>query len=1496
MFRGASMGDAADTKEIKKTFIVPAIKAFDHYDFSRSKISCSLTWLVAKAFGTDSIPEDLKEPFYTDQYDQEHIKPPVVNLLLSAELYCRAGSLILKSDAAKPLLGHDAVIQALAQKGLYVTDQEKLVTERDLRKKPIQMSAHLAMIDTLMMAYTVEMVSVEKVVKCVQKYSPFYPDVDMPYDTEDAVTSWINKVNEHLKDIIIQEQKIREAQCSEPSGGPRARYRKEQAMPRQIPCIPPVDNLLKDSTDGCALAALIHFYCPDIVKLEDICLKETMSLADSLYNLQLIQEFCQENLNRCCHFTLEDMLYASSSIKNNYLVFMAELFWWFEVVKPSFVQPRVLDPEAPEPVQPLRNMPTVPISNATKRSFIENPPSTDQSSLPLSPAESLLPLRHTQPHPEMATSGVMKRSTSMSYMDGCVGTWPKEKRSSAHGVSFDIPFDKENSMQMPSTRSKGMTRSISTEGLGFKVNHLPRNIKRNLSFQPVNGQNEKEGIEEEAFTECPTGRESSGKWPGRANKRGQHGLSNGPVTDDIGSVTGTPSIEEALKIIHNSGKPHSVLQSDKVNNGFFLHSQDLGDLGAKPKMEEAGLDSVAETKGAMSPDTTEVDTGINVRTEDIQETMDEDSSLRDYTVSMDSDMDHDYELKPGHPREMTSPCPSSVSTKSQAGSTASSSSGVKMTSFAEQKFKKLNHVDGRSSGSSSQKTTPESSELNIPHMVAWAQTPEESPVRAAGRDPTQLLASEMVQLRMKLEEKRRAIEAQKKKVEAAFTRHRQRMGRTAFLTVVKKKGDGTSPLREEAAGSEDEKLSMESQPFKVAADNNLRPGKCKTEIPDHVDQAQNRWLKSPNDESLGEVDLVEYTKSIEKLNTSLNFLQQEMQRLAQQQEVIMQMREQQTWVISPPQPSPQKQIRELRTATRSTGSLSPVLSSAESPRTSHRSPTSIKRKSASFHSKTPRTPRPNELKIAPLNRILNTPQSVDSLPRLRRFSPSQTQTSSFVCLGDDASFPTETWTKEKYATQELKAALYAEAEGSEKSEYVKPAGKPNKREEWTTSEKVAEAELDKEMKPIESTVSEVLSQPIMETFTVTPTENPSDLIGQSTRNLIEVPLSVLKPLDGQELEEVGEGETGGEMYDEDQKMCCGFFFKDDMKGEDDMALKRAALLEKRLRREKETQQRKQQLEAELEQKKEEARVKAEEERQKKEDEKARREFIKQEYLRRKQLKLMEDMDTVIKPRPASSKPKKPRPKSVHRDIMESPKTPVRAPAGSRPRVFSVSSLSLASLNLADTDSVHSGKRTPRSSNIASGNLYYLLKSSKLKKARPESADGFLSPCRSGSRNGEKDWENGSTTSSVASNTEYTGPKLYKEPSAKSNKHIIQNALSHCCLAGKVNEGQKNKILEEMEKSEANNFLILFRDSGCQFRSLYTYCPEMEEINKLAGIGPKSITRKMIEGLYKYNSDRKQFSHIPAKTMSASVDAITIHSHLWQTKKPVTPKKVLPSKS
>ncbi|XP_072276178.1 calmodulin-regulated spectrin-associated protein 2 isoform X2 [Pyxicephalus adspersus] len=1441
------MVDVAANAQVKKTFIVPAIKPFDHYDFNRAKVASNLAWLVAKAYGAENVPKELQEPFYTDQYDQEHMKPPVVNLLLSADLYCRAGSLILKSDTAKPLLGHDAVIQALAQRGLYVTDREKLVTERDLRKKPIQMSAHLAMIDTLMMAYTVEMVSIEKVIACVHKYSPFFQTADLPYDIEDAVMYWVNKVNGHLKGILEQEQRIKEQQDLDPNTTQKARYRKEQSLYKQLPYIPLMENLLKDATDGCAIAALIHFYCPDVIRLEDVCFKESMSLADSLYNLQLIQDFCQEYLNGCCHFSLEDMLYVSSTIRANYLVFMAELFWWFEVVKPSFVQPRVLNLQDPEKSLHFNRRHTLGSSSNTR-----NP-----QDVPSSPGQAAI-----------------RRSSSMSYVDGQVGTWPKEKRSSVHGVSFDISFDKEDGMKV-TTPSRPIRRSISNEGFSLNLARVPKHIRKNLSFQPINGQEESVGIREEWISIPQNHNDLSPTTSQFDSDDSDHNKRpNGPIENSIGvgqldSQVEPPSIEEALEIIHNPVKTHVI--GDQMNNGFFLHSNDvnLGPQLTLPGFTDPNID-LFEKKEALSPvtDNTEVDTGIHVPSEDIPETIDEDSSLKDYTVSLDSDMEdplklhQDYVNLNSNLREAVSPCPSSVSGKSQAGSSASSSSGIKMTSFAEQKFRKLNNADGRSSGSSSQKTTPEGSELNIPQVVAFGQIQDENSL-PQGKDTTQLLASEVVQLRMNLEEKRRAIEAQKKKVEAAFTRQRQKMGRTAFLTVVKKKGDGISPLPEEAGCSENGKAPLETPEAKEPRTSDGTSSRLK------VNSNQTpRWLKSPttpvntekvwnlaspSEETIAEVDVMEYTRSIEKLNSSLSFLQQEMQRLALQQDMLMQMREKQAWVISPAQPSPQKQLpRESKPATKPSVSWSPVpCFTMESPRQTQRSPQASVKRTVSFSSKPQKTPRPNDLKITPLNRTLTPPQSVDSLPRLRRFSPSQTQTRSFVCFGDDQNRGTQ----EEETKDDLETAGDVRNEEYEKGLDF----------DQTSEKRVLEK------KPIESTVSEVLSQPIVETVCVTPNDEAFSQRSFSTSqnaSLIEVPLSKLQPPN--EAPEKNDVEPEKDLITEDQKVCCGFFFKDDRKEENDMAAKRAALLEKRLRRERENQQKKLEQEMEQELKKEEARRKSEEERHKKEDEKARREFIKQEYMRRKQLKLMEDMDSVIKPRMNFSKSKKPRPKSIHRDHqVETPKTPTGGPP--------VSSFNLASLNAGENESVNSEKRTPS-------------------PFRSESVEGFLSPGRCGSRNGEKDWENASTTSSVASATEYTGPKLYKEPSAKSNKYIIQNAISHCCLAGKVNEGQKNKILEEIEKSNAHNFLILFRDSGCQFRSLYTYYPETEEINKLVGIGPRSISRKMIDGLYKYNSDRKQFSHIPAKTMSASVDAVTIHSHLWQAKRPVTPKKLLSSKA
>ncbi|EQB78244.1 calmodulin-regulated spectrin-associated protein 2 [Camelus ferus] len=1256
-------------------------------------------------------------------------------------------------------------------------------------------SAHLAMIDTLMMAYTVEMISVEKVVACAQQYSAFFQATDLPYDIEDAVMYWVNK----------------------------ARYRREQTLLKQLPCIPLVENLLKDGTDGCALAALIHFYCPGVVRLEDICLKETMSLADSLYNLQLIQEFCQEYLNQCCHFTLEDMLYAASSIKSNYLVFMAELFWWFEVVKPSFVQPRDARAQGVGRAAPFLHLPS-------SRAFCS----------------------------EVDVSAIFLEEPLCNPL---ISTW--ESRDLGRDTGWGSASTREITAD---SGGGGRTCRGSNEGLTLNNNRVSRNVRKNLSFKPVNGEEEAEGLEEELnagshgdLTAClPLSTDELNSDENLHYKLPNGALQNRVLLDEFGNQIGTPSIEEALQIIHDTEKTPCPPQTDHIANGFFLHSQDTSILRSGSPLGRPSPESTTDGKGALSPvtDNTEVDTGIHVPSEDIPETMDEDSSLRDYTVSLDSDMDDaskfppDYDVRGGQPRDAPSPCPSTVSTRSQPGSSASSSSGVKMTSFAEQKFRKLHHADGKSSGGSSQKTTPEGSELNIPHVVAWAQIPEEAGL-AQGRDTTQLLASEMLHLRMKLEEKRRAIEAQKKKMEAAFTKQRQKMGRTAFLTVVKKKGDGASPLREEAAGAEDEKVFTDRAKEKGPPRAHGQRSKSLADIKEGAENPQGGWLKSPaapgdpekqwglaspSEDTLNEGELLEYSRSIERLNSSLHFLQQEMQRLSLQQELLMQMREQQAWVISPPQPSPQKQPRDCRPPRQAGTPFS-----ADAPRPGHPSPQSNTRKTASFSAKNQRTPRPNELKITPLNRTLTAPRSVDSLPRLRRFSPSQVpiQTRSFVCLGDDGEPQAqEPRQKEEGRKEEPRSAGCGHgAEGGESQPL--PLAAPEGPMQPVPEPAGPSPDGDPPTQPAEPP-----SKPVF------PPAAPKNV------SLIEVSLSDLKPPEKADVSvEKYDGESDKEQFDDDQKVCCGFFFKDDQKAENDMAMKRAALLEKRLRREKETQLRKQQLEAELEHKKEETRRRTEEERQRKEDERARREFIRQEHLRRKQLKLMEDMDTVLKARPQPARPKKQRPKSIHRDHVESPRTPVKGPpAGVAARSPSAED-PLARGAVPHPESLWSAEP---SCSVTEGS---------------ESVEGFLSPGRCGSRNGEKDWENASTTSSVASGAEYTG----------------QLTVSVAAMSLELR-------VSEMEKSDANNFLILFRDSGCQFRSLYTYCPETEDISKLTGIGPRAITKKMIEGLYKYNSDRKQFSHIPAKTLSASVDAITIHSHLWQTRRPVTPKKLLPTKA
>lgn len=80
--------------------------------------------------------------------------------------------------------------------GYNASEKELIVCEKTFKTNTNKMffqSAHIHLIDALMMAYMLEMISVEKVVSSVKRFSNLSAK-ELPFDLEDAMLFWMNKV------------------------------------------------------------------------------------------------------------------------------------------------------------------------------------------------------------------------------------------------------------------------------------------------------------------------------------------------------------------------------------------------------------------------------------------------------------------------------------------------------------------------------------------------------------------------------------------------------------------------------------------------------------------------------------------------------------------------------------------------------------------------------------------------------------------------------------------------------------------------------------------------------------------------------------------------------------------------------------------------------------------------------------------------------------------------------------------------------------------------------------------------------------------------------------------------------------------------------------------------------------------------------------------------------------------------------------------------------
>ncbi|KAM7345623.1 calmodulin-regulated spectrin-associated protein patronin isoform 6-T6 [Cochliomyia hominivorax] len=374
-----------------------------------------------------------------------------------------------------------------------------------------------------------------------------------------------------------------------------------------------------------------------------------------------------------------------------------------------------------------------------------------------------------------------------------------------------------------------------------------------------------------------------------------------------------------------------------------------------------------------------------------------------------------------------------------------------------------------------------------------------------------------------------------------------------------------------------------------------------------------------------------------------------------------------------------------------------------------------------------------------------------------------------------------------------------------------------------------------------------------------------------------------------------------------------------------------------LQRRQQQEEAKERKEQEAARKREIEREKEEEKQRKKEEQMARRAAILEQHRLKKALEEAEregktldrgdighkpssHTNTVTRTRP---KPTRPRPKTIHVDdgsvdISEASSISSRGKKGSSTNLTGYGQLSTNSMRRdyyrGSQDSLtvkESPDEYPSTSSTPIGRRgsYKLSKEidSGIGRATPPrrapspgmatlsrhmpspSGPGSLPPGLISKRRGIDD---GSSDISSTGNSmmDYSGPKLYKQPAAKSNRGIILNAVEYCVFPGAVNRDAKQKVLEKIARSEAKHFLILFRDAGCQFRALYSYTPDTEQVLKLYGTGPNHVDEVMFDKFFKYNSGGKCFSQVHTKHLTVTIDAFTIHNSLWQGKKVNLPSK------
>ena len=101
------------------------------------------------------------------------------------------------------------------------------------------------------------------------KFSSFNASKELPFDLEDALLLWINKISVTLNENQLKKQKQHAEQLLQNQDkAKRFRFRRDQLQPKVQTAFPVMEELLKDISDGKSLLGIVMFYQPTVINLE----------------------------------------------------------------------------------------------------------------------------------------------------------------------------------------------------------------------------------------------------------------------------------------------------------------------------------------------------------------------------------------------------------------------------------------------------------------------------------------------------------------------------------------------------------------------------------------------------------------------------------------------------------------------------------------------------------------------------------------------------------------------------------------------------------------------------------------------------------------------------------------------------------------------------------------------------------------------------------------------------------------------------------------------------------------------------------------------------------------------------------------------------------------------------------------------------------------------------------------------------------------------------